>query len=524
MTLRCPLPSLLAVLTLAASAGAQPFNRTEVTAVFFLPDGKTAVAAALDDQLHVYDAATDKERFAVTAHKNGVYCAALAPDGKTIATGGGDGKVRLWDTDKFKETGSFDGQTKEIFALAWSPDGKRLASAGTDRAIRVWELPGFKQVGVWHGHEFKVLSLVWSPDGKLLASGGTCTATFEGVAATAVHADQVRLWDPATGKAVRAHALRGTAVAFAPDGRSLAAAGTFATGRALQGGSATMSGGTTAGVGPVERAATWWTIPNQGGTLAFSPDGRLLAIAYGTQQHLGRFRLENELQHRHITVWETATGKEVLQIPNDGATVVAISPNGRKLAAGSVTGGVQFWDLAPAKWAYQGKEVQLGAKELEQLWADLADEGAERAYAAVWTLSAAGEPAVAYLKEKVQPVKALGEQVRELLAKLDSDKYATREAAFGALKKLGPDVDGELRAALEGKASPEVRKRLQKLLESWERRPASVEERRAVRAVQVLERVGSKEARAVLARLADGAPGAWLTQQARLALKRLEGR
>jgi hypothetical protein len=200
---------------------------------------------------------------------------------------------------------------------------------------------------------------------------------------------------------------------------------------------------------------------------------------------------------------------------------LAISPDGRKLAAGFAFAAVQFWDLTPQAWPHQGKQPNLDGKELDKFWADLAEEGPGRAHEAIWTLGAAGDPAVAYLKDKLQPAKSATDQVRELLLKLDSDKFAVREAAFGSLKKLGPVIEAELVAALDGKVSPEVRKRVQKLLDSWDKRPASAEELRQVRAIQVLERISSADARAVLARLADGATGAWLTQQARLALTRL---
>ena len=108
--------------------------------------------------------------------------------------------------------------------------------------------------------------------------------------------------------------------------------------------------------------------------------------------------------------------------------------------------------------------------------------------------------------------------------KLDSDTYAVREGAFRDLKKLGSTIEGELRKSLDGKLSSEVRKRVEKLLEPWEKRPASPEELRYVRALQVLEQVGGPEARALVARLAEGAPGSWVTQQAQLAVKRLERR
>jgi WD40 repeat protein len=524
MASRCWLLSLLLPLAFTPCAWSQTPNRNEVTALFFLPDGKNLVAVSLDDKLHVYDTATGKERFAVMAHKDGAYALALSPDGKTLATGGGDGMVRLWDTNKFKEIGSFADQDKEVLAVAFAPDGKTLATGGADRAIRLRDAATGKQQLIWHGHEFKVLSLAFSPDGKTLASAGTCTAAFEGVAAGAIHSDQIRLWDPTTGKAIRAHAMRGTAVTFSPDGRCLAAAGTYAVGRALQGGGAALNGGTNAYLGSIKRDDTWLSVQNQGSTLGLSPDGRLLALAYGNRLHLGRFLVENEMQHRRISLWETATGKEIMQVAQDGATVVALSPDGRKLAAGSTFNAVQFWDLTPVGWPHQGKQPNLDVKELDKLWATLADEGSGSAYTSIWTLGAVGDPAVAYLKEKLQPVQSVGDQVRELLPKLDGEKYATREAAFGALKKLGPVIEMDLCAALEGKVSPEMRKRLQKLVDSWEKRPTSAEELRGVRAIQVLERIGSAEARAVLARVAEGAPGAWLTQQARLALKRLEWR
>jgi hypothetical protein len=44
-----------------------------------------------------------------------------------------------------------------------------------------------------------------------------------------------------------------------------------------------------------------------------------------------------------------------------------------------------------------------------------------------------------------------------------------------------------------------------------------------VRALEVLEHVGTAEARQVLGELAAGAPGAWLAGQAREALRRLDG-
>ncbi|MHB1426839.1 MAG: hypothetical protein ACYC3I_27090 [Gemmataceae bacterium] len=47
---------------------------------------------------------------------------------------------------------------------------------------------------------------------------------------------------------------------------------------------------------------------------------------------------------------------------------------------------------------------------------------------------------------------------------------------------------------------------------------------RSLRALEVLERIGDKPARALLRRLSEGAGGAWLTEEARMSLRRLQQR
>jgi WD40 repeat protein len=499
----------------------------------FLPDSKTAIAVCQDDSnLHILDVATGKERSAFEAHKQGVGAAAVSADGKYLATGGGDNTVRLWDAKTFKEIRSFNGHTKEVLALAFSPDGKTLASGGADHHIRIWDVASGNEKGVWTGHELAVLSLSFSPDGKTLASGGICTTALPGLIKGATHSDVVRLFDVQTGKEIHKLSQRGSTVSFTPDGRALAVAGNYLSG-VPRDGSSSIYRGSKAMLAPTGKNAEWISINGFGSTLALSADGRLLALAYGNQWHMartqaqGKFKgggwIEEDVEHRQISVLETATGKEIMRLPEEYVTAVAISQDGKKLAAGASSGKVQFLNLAPKGWAYAGKTPQLAAEELDKLWNVLAQEAAAPAYSAVWTLSAAGQPVVTYLKDKLTPEKAAGEQAKELLVKLDSDKYAVREAAFRDLKKLGPAIESELRKALaDGKTSVDVRKRLQPLLDGWDKRPASPEELRQVRALQVLERIGSPEAKAVLARLAEGAPGAWLTDQARLSVTRLE--
>ena len=71
----------------------------------------------------------------------------------------------------------------------------------------------------------------------------------------------------------------------------------------------------------------------------------------------------------------------------------------------------------------------------------------------------------------------------------------------------------------EGPAMPEVRQRIERLLE--EPRPISPERVRTMRAIQILAQIGNRESLQMLSHLAQGAPNALETQQARGALGRL---
>ncbi|MBV8614227.1 MAG: hypothetical protein JOY66_10715, partial [Acetobacteraceae bacterium] len=65
------------------------------------------------------------------------------------------------------------------------------------------------------------------------------------------------------------------------------------------------------------------------------------------------------------------------------------------------------------------------------------------------------------------------------------------------------------------------RRRIDDLLAKIEQHAPTPEELRACRGIEVLERIGTPPARAVLEALADGAESAVLTREARLALARL---
>jgi hypothetical protein len=108
----------------------------------------------------------------------------------------------------------------------------------------------------------------------------------------------------------------------------------------------------------------------------------------------------------------------------------------------------------------------------------------------------------------------------KLIADLDNPMFAVRNAASKELEALGDRIKEDLREALKGNRSLERGRRLEALLAEC-RFVHDPEALRCIRAIQVLERIGTQTARQVLQTLASGADAARETLEARNALERL---
>ncbi|HMC90680.1 MAG TPA: hypothetical protein VKI17_14080 [Gemmataceae bacterium] len=102
---------------------------------------------------------------------------------------------------------------------------------------------------------------------------------------------------------------------------------------------------------------------------------------------------------------------------------------------------------------------------------------------------------------------------------LESNSFPVREKATHELQALGEAAEQGLRKALQRPRSPELKRRTEQVLDTTE--VPSGDSLRAMRAVEVLEHIGSPEAKQILEALAQGATEARLTQEARASLERL---
>ncbi len=134
------------------------------------------------------------------------------------------------------------------------------------------------------------------------------------------------------------------------------------------------------------------------------------------------------------------------------------------------------------------------------------------------------ERALSFLERRLNSIpKVDAKHVQRLIADLDSDQSNQRQAAMKELAGLGTLVEPALRATLSAKKLTLASQgRIEKLLlDLDDRQPAiSAEDVLHVRAVQGLERIGTKRARQVLENLAQGAEMSPRTRAALDALRR----
>ncbi len=200
-------------------------------------------------------------------------------------------------------------------------------------------------------------------------------------------------------------------------------------------------------------------------------------------------------------------------------TALAYSPDGTLLVTGGTDRIALVWDLFGLR-TWDQKKAEFTREDVDRLWAELADADAGKAFRAMKVLRANGAQAERFLKERLRPAAASDpKKIARLIADLDQDDFAARESATKQLSELGDLAEPALRAALNDKPSADKRRRLDELLKRLD--PSnSPELLRGVRAVEVLESLGTSEAWQVLQALAEGAAGARLTREANAALKR----
>src|SRR5262249_45110041 len=149
-----------------------------VTAVRFLPDGKTLLSHSLRGAVRVWETATGKflRSFGnpgIGVRSVGPVGPALSGDGTTLFTRGPDGTIRQWEVSTGNPVRQLATNLGRVGALALSRDAKFLAWAHPDGTVRLWDAALAREVRTLPRKGGTFTALAFTPDGKTLAVGGT---------------------------------------------------------------------------------------------------------------------------------------------------------------------------------------------------------------------------------------------------------------------------------------------------------------------------------------------------------------
>ncbi len=490
----------------AADAKATRFegHLAPIAALAFAGDGKTLISASHDQRLIWWDTATGNQTRQLTIAADerigGISrpaTIALAPDGKRAATYSSFGVrgVKLFDLKDGRPLREFNvahgfGQVD----LKFSAGSSKLSAAGMMMAASAWDVDSGQPVYTsppvkGPGGQLDSRAAV-SPDGKVLAMH-----QFDPFGDPQAPGDQRdHPLGPGRQKELRRIKLpAGNPGANDIVGMTFSADGKFLAVPDFQGGAvqlySTASGREWHKLTPAARAGSV--------QIAFSPDGRLLAVGISPYTNFGPgARADDDVS---IEIWEIASGQKRARFKGHAAaiTCLAFSRDDAILASGSMDTTVLLWDVA-------GKNVKaapFAENEIAAAWKTLTGDDAN--VSATMRRLIRSPATVGFLEQNFPPAKKVeldDKKVAKMVADLDAADFTVRDVATRDLKLLGARAEAALKKGLADTPSAEARRRIQDLLDAMVRTEVTPEELLAIRGVEILERICTPEA----ARPADG--------------------
>ncbi|MFO0964960.1 MAG: WD40 repeat domain-containing protein [Gemmataceae bacterium] len=289
-------------------------HAAQVTALAFNPQGNLLASADSAFAVHIWDFPAKKQLRRLTGPQAEARCLAFSRDGRMLAANG-DRLIHLWDPATGAPTGGAGPRPTAPTHLAVDKTGRHLAGNGGGGQPRLWNVTAPEQPLTLAEKE-TVHGLRFSPDGKLLAGAA---------------GSHIRIWDAASGQPkldLEGPDVPITAVAYAPDGKTIAGAGATGTSVWL------WNAASGEPVLLIPDALEGCTIE----ALAFHPGGRLLAVG-------GIDWLATGGSNGAVSVWDIEARAEIDTF-SAGATCLAYHPGGKRIAFATLEHSIAVWEPA----------------------------------------------------------------------------------------------------------------------------------------------------------------------------------
>jgi len=480
-----------------------------IAALAWSPDGKVlATAGSADRSIILWDAAGKMLRQLTALEGHATLLVQFAPDGKTLLSFGADRALRVWDVAEGKELRSFTCSPLGTFSLTLRRDGQLAVVSGQDHKLRVWDVTEGKEL---HKMEVKF------PEGQRNLFFLPLSFAGDDRTVLSFSPGLIRRWDAVAGKEMAE--LKGPPFNYgmqpvvSADGKSvLTVSATTASLAELSGGQVRQTFAPPAP--PAPPAAPGGGVRSLVAVSAatLSPDGRTLATASGD----GTLRF-----------WDTGSGKELVArtgLPLN-CRLLTFAPDGKTLASAGPGAEVILWEVPGPTADGRLAVKEVTADKFDELWKDLSGEDATRAWQAILALESAPKEAVPFVQKHLKPGPALDDKgIAKLIGQLDAEQFQDREKATEELIRAGKPAEEAVKKALDNKPSAEAKQRLEFVLSKMAGKfGPELEEVRGARGVELLERIGTREALVVLEELAKGGESK-LSAEARAAAERIKAK
>jgi WD40 domain-containing protein len=247
-------------------------------------------------------------------------------------------------------------------------------------------------------------------------------------------------------------------------------------------------------------------------SFAFSPDGLTIATASRAGSP--------------VFLWDVPSGKRFATASGNPRTeTVQYTPDGRRLLTGSDDTTIMGWDMTRPEWRSRTFSSNLSERDVATHWDRLRNAKPDEAYRSKWALVGDPKNTVEFLRTRLHPAPSIpAERIKACIADLDAKEYSVRDRAQRELQNHFDQSEEPLRKALAGAVSVEARSRINRILDANFAAIPQPDQLRDLRAIEVLEQIGTPEARDLLRRLAKSEVPTAISRDAAESLKRLEAR